>query len=232
MTPAMGAAGAGAAMPIDSLACIVTPAMTEGPFFVEEKLNRADLTLGETDPNVAQALKLKLVIGVYDVNGMMCTPIRGATVDIWHANAMGIYSDEASGVIQSEDTRGKKYLRGYQTTDEAGLVTFATVYPGWYMGRAIHIHFKLRMLGSGASQEFTSQMFFDEMFNSMVMSQPPYKAHGERPVKNEDDHIYSGTAQNGQKPAGGKLAPGLQIMPKLTLTTAGVEAVLKIGLKA
>jgi hypothetical protein len=68
---------------------------------------------------------------------MQCSPLAGVTVDIWHADALGVYSDVAAGIVQSTDTRGKKFLRAYQVTDELGVVQFETIYPGWYMSRTI-----------------------------------------------------------------------------------------------
>lgn len=219
---------------LDALQCIVTPEMTEGPFFVEEELNRSNLVMGETAAAIADAVPLKLVIGVYEVNGMTCTPLSGVQVDIWHADAAGMYSDVAAGVVQSVDTRGKTFLRGYQISDEQGVVQFETVYPGWYRSRAIHIHFKLRMLGSGAgAREFVSQMFFDEAINTEVLARAPYSNRtDQRTVLNDDDHIYNGTATNGQPPPAGTTPPGQDIMPELVAEAGGYTATLKIGLQA
>jgi protocatechuate 3,4-dioxygenase beta subunit len=216
---------------LDSLACIVTPAMEDGPFFVDEKLNRADLVMGETDDNVVKAAPLELVLGVYSVSGMMCKPLAGVQVDIWQANAIGVYSDVTPGLVQSVDTRGKMFLRGYQLTDETGIVRFKTIYPGWYMSRTIHIHFKLRMFGSGTSvQSFTSQMYFDEKLNSEVLAKGPYTNRtGTRQVLNDDDHIYNGTASNGQKPANGKTPPGKDTTVTIVSNGAGYTGTLKIG---
>ncbi|HET8938027.1 MAG TPA: hypothetical protein VFN67_31505 [Polyangiales bacterium] len=238
---AAGAAGSGSAgaaamagsTDLRSLACILTPDMTEGPFFIEEKLNRGDLVKGEMDESIAMATPLALTIGVYKVNGMMCTPMPGLQVDIWHADAHGIYSDVASGFVQSTDTRGKKFLRGYQITNESGLVDFATIYPGWYMSRTIHIHLKIRMpMGGNTAYDFTSQMFFDEKISKEVLATGPYaKAPGTRSVFNDDDHIFNGTAMNGQKPPSGQKAPGEDIMVALNKTGNGYVGLLKVGLK-
>ena len=230
------AGGASSAPALAALQCIATPAMTDGPFFVDEKLQRSDLIMGETEDAVVKACPLKLVIGVYKVDGMQCAPLAGATVDIWHANALGEYSDVASGIVQSIDTRGKKYLRGYQVTDELGVVHFETIYPGWYMSRTIHIHFKVRMPaatgGTRGTFEFTSQMFFDEAINAKVLTMAPYTSHpGQRSVLNDDDHIYNGTASNGQKPPAGKDAPGKSILPTLVADGSGYTATLKLGLR-
>ena len=90
-----------------------------------------------------------------------CAPVSGAQVDIWHANASGLYSD-----VAANGTTGHKYLRGYQVTDADGVADFVTVFPGWYTGRAIHIHFKIRK----GDLEFTSQLFFEEATMATVVS--------------------------------------------------------------
>jgi protocatechuate 3,4-dioxygenase beta subunit len=228
---AAGVGGSASATGLDALNCIVTPAMTDGPFFVDEGLNRSSLIMGETDAAIANAVPLKLVIGVYAVSGMACKPLAGVQVDIWQANAIGVYSDVTPGLVQSVDTRGKKFLRGYQLSDAQGVVRFDTIYPGWYMSRTIHIHFKLRMLDSSVSaREFTSQMFFDEAINAAVLANAPYSSRSDtRAVLNDDDHIYNGTAMNGQRPPAGTSAPGKSIMPALAADGAGYTATLKIG---
>ncbi len=84
----------------------------------------------------------------------------GAIVDIWHCDAAGVYSDATDPGF---NTVGKKFLRGYQVTDANGGVQFTTIYPGWYRGRTVHIHFKVRAKAkSGQSYEFTSQLYFDD----------------------------------------------------------------------
>ena len=68
-----------------------------------------------------------------------CTPLANALVDMWHCDALGVYSD-----VSSQNTLGQRFLRGYQVSDANGQVQFLTIYPGWYAGRAVHIHFKVR----------------------------------------------------------------------------------------
>jgi protocatechuate 3,4-dioxygenase beta subunit len=135
---------------------------------------------------------LALEIGVFQVNGGTCAPLVGSQVDIWHASAEGVYSDERSGRIQDKDTVGEKYLRGYQRTGPTGAVTFATIYPGWYAGRTIHIHFKVRTVARArrASHDFTSQLFFDDAINDAVLARSPYNTRGSRRVRNSNDGIY------------------------------------------
>ncbi len=128
---------------------------------------------------------LNLKFNVLRIVEGVCTPLTGAYVDVWHCDAAGVYS----GVDEGE---GRKFLRGYQITDAAGVARFTTVYPGWYSGRAVHIHFKLRLItGQTTSYEFTSQFFFDEMTTSMVYGNPPYNNRGTRDRLNVQDGIYN-----------------------------------------
>jgi protocatechuate 3,4-dioxygenase beta subunit len=154
-----------------SASCIMTPAKTVGPYFVDEKLNRSDVRPNTSHGAVQAGVPLTLRMQIFDADNS-CAPVQGATVDIWHANASGLYSDEAAN-----NTSGQNWLRGYQTTDADGLVTFTTIYPGWYSGRAVHIHFKVRIYdGSTETLEFTSQMFFTDAMNASVFtSYSPYK---------------------------------------------------------
>jgi protocatechuate 3,4-dioxygenase beta subunit len=154
-----------------SATCVMTPAKTVGPYFVDEKLNRSDVRANTSDGAVQAGVPLTLRMQIFDADNS-CAPVQGATVDIWHANAAGLYSDEAAN-----NTVGQNWLRGYQTTDADGLVRFTTIYPGWYSGRTVHIHFKVRIYdGSSETLEFTSQMFFTDAMNSSVFTTySPYK---------------------------------------------------------
>jgi protocatechuate 3,4-dioxygenase beta subunit len=145
-----------------------TPQQTEGPYFVDDMPNRSDIRSDPSDPSVQEGIPLHLVIHVYSAgNNSSCTPLKGARVDIWHANSHGIYSD-----VSDQGTTGKKFLRGYQVTDNNGTVRFTTVYPGWYQGRAIHVHDKVRTFnGSEKTLEWTSQLYFDNSINEQVHKQ-------------------------------------------------------------
>ena len=171
-----------------------TPQQTEGPYFVDGMPNRSDITSDPSDGSVQQGIPLHLIIHVYGLheNGS-CAPLEGAKVDIWHANSQGIYSG-----IADQGTIGKKFLRGYQLTDNNGTAKFTTIYPGWYQGRAIHIHDKVRTFnGSEKTLEWTSQLYFDNSINEQVHKQPPYSKHGPPDMTNEQDGIYSGPSTDG-----------------------------------
>jgi protocatechuate 3,4-dioxygenase beta subunit len=106
---------------------------------------------------------------------------------MWHCDAGGLYSDESAN-----GTFGNRYLRGYQITDANGIASFTTIYPGWYSGRAVHVHFKLRLFaGATKTYEFTSQFFFDETLTSTVHALSRYSIRGTRNTLNSTDGIYN-----------------------------------------
>jgi protocatechuate 3,4-dioxygenase beta subunit len=173
-----------------ALDCVAAPSMTEGPYFVDELLKRADLRTDPTHNAVKPGVPLKLAIAVFSVTGNACTPLKGAQIDLWHCDASGLYSDEAAN-----NTVGQKFLRGYQITDENGLVNFTTIYPGWYRGRTVHIHVKVRTFSADGTQSyaFNSQFFFDDTLTDTVLAQAPYNAHGQRDTTNANDMVFLGT---------------------------------------
>ncbi len=171
--------------------CLVSPEQTEGPYFVDEKLNRSDIRSDPSDGSVRPGVPLRLVLNVYQVANNSCAPLSGATVDVWHCDARGAYSDVRDNAGEFADTRGKKFLRGYQVTDAAGKVEFLTIYPGWYTGRSVHIHYMVRTNPtSEVGHEFTSQLYFDEAITDQVHSQAPYAQKGQRDLRNERDGIF------------------------------------------
>ena len=170
-----------------------TPQQIEGPYFVDDMPNRSDIRSDPSDGSVQQGIPLHLVLHVYDVDKGSCIPLSGAQVDIWHANSQGVYSG-----VQDAGTGGMMYLRGYQLTDDNGTVRFTTVYPGWYEGRAIHIHAKVRTFeGSEKTLEWTSQFYLNNSINEQAHTQPPYSKHGLPEVTNEGDMIYKGASSDG-----------------------------------
>src|SRR5918999_785589 len=170
-----------------------TPQQIEGPYFVDDMPNRSDIRSDPSDGSVQEGVPLSLVLHVYDVDNGSCIPLSGAQVDIWHANSQGVYSG-----VQDAGTGGMMYLRGYQLTDDNGTVRFTTVYPGWYEGRAIHIHVKVRTFeGSEKTLEWTSQFYLNNSISEQVHTQPPYSDHGLPEVTNEEDMIYRGASSDG-----------------------------------
>jgi len=166
----------------------LTQELTQGPFWVDERLERSDVRSDSTTGEVQSGLPLTLTLRLQDA-GADCTPQVGAYVDIWHASAQGEYSDvSGSG---NPDNRGEDWLRGYQVSDEAGEVTFTTIWPGYYRGRTIHIHFRVRTtLADSSEVNFTSQLFFDEDVNAAVLATSAYQQASPRDTTNAADGIY------------------------------------------
>jgi protocatechuate 3,4-dioxygenase beta subunit len=168
------AASGPAGVSTGAISCVLTPEMTEGPYYVpSEKVRR---TISEGKPGLALELRLTVV------NASTCKPIRNAVVDIWHADAGGVYSGAVAG------NAGTNFLRGVQRTDKNGLVLFKTIYPGWYRGRATHVHVKVYLSGNVVH---TGQFFFDESISNAVYRRAPYRAHGTTAdTPNASDSIY------------------------------------------
>lgn len=156
--------------------CLVSPETTEGPFYVDPRLVRRDITEGR--PGVPLGLTLQVV----DAD---CRPLAGARVDVWHCDAAGDYS----GVRQpgGASTVGETFLRGTQTTDADGVARFATIWPGWYRGRTPHVHFKVFLADRTV---LTSQLFFpDGTSEALYRAAEPYADRGAPDTPNARDGI-------------------------------------------
>ena len=194
--------------------CIVRPALTEGPYFVDEGLNRSDIRSDPGDNSVRPGTPLELTFNVGALVSGVCVPLVGARVDIWHCDHLGVYSDATDPGF---NTVGKKFLRGYQVTDESGPARFSTIYPGWYPGRTVHIHFKIRSAPATApGYAFTSQLFFDDALTDQAYTVAPYAGRGARAVRNGGDGIYN--------------QAGSQLLLSLTGTTSGYAAAFDVAL--
>lgn len=193
-----GAASLGALLPMRSLfarrltapsgtlvlpqggGCILSPAETEGPYYINPRLVRTDISEG------LAGLPLQLNLRVLRVAG--CVPISGAIVDIWHCDAAGIYSG-FTGQLGGVTSVGQNFYRGVQLTDANGNATFHTNYPGWYPGRTVHIHFKVIL---GAATAVTSQLYVpDTLTDEVFAACEPYTARGVRNTRNTQDPLYN-----------------------------------------
>ncbi len=184
-------------LPAPSLAtCDATFAQDEGPFFVSERPLRADLTADTTNVNATNGVPMRLRFTVYRVANDDCTPAEGVEVDVWHADTGGLYSD-----LCVQGTEGDKSLRGYQITDAHGVVEFTTIFPGWYPGRTIHIHVKLRRYeGAVAVVDFTTQLYIDDAIADRVVSNGAYNTRGARGVINSNDGLFTAVNNSGGMP--------------------------------
>jgi protocatechuate 3,4-dioxygenase beta subunit len=154
--------------------CAVTPTETAGPFPSRTDMFRSDIREGRT------GTLLTLTITVVNV-GNACAAVPNADVEIWHVDAAGDYSQYGSQTAAT-------FLRGIQTTNASGHVTFTTIYPGWYQGRATHIHVEVTMSGRSIK---VSQIAFPETVNNTVHASGVYASRGTNPISNASDGIFS-----------------------------------------
>jgi len=155
-------------------ACAVTPSETAGPFPSLTDLIRSDIREGKS----GTTLSLTITV-VSSANN--CSPVENVNVEIWQCDATGNYSQYGSQTAQT-------YLRGIQTTNSTGEVTFTTIYPGWYQGRATHIHAEVTRSGAVVK---TTQMAFPESTNATVYRTGVYASKGTNPKSNTRDGIFA-----------------------------------------
>ena len=164
--------------------CVLAPTQEEGPFYIDLAQVRQDIV--EDRPGVPLALAVTVV------DSGTCEPIRDAAVDIWHCDALGVYSGEPS-----EGSEGEAYLRGIQLTDGDGLAEFATIYPGQYPGRTTHIHVKVHVGGrqsegaySGGHVSHTGQLFTSDRRDAEVFVLAPYNRNTAEITSRNADAIF------------------------------------------
>ena len=160
--------------------CVATQAIEEGPYYLADTPTRSDVTDGQDG---------KAITLTFTVLDTACKPIKNARVDIWYANAQGVYS----GVANQGDDLGAgvnsgQFLRGTQYSNAKGLVTFKGIYPGWYPARTIHIHEKIWV---GGKQALTTQTYFTDKQNAAVMATAPYNLRGAQRVTNGSDMVLT-----------------------------------------
>ncbi len=180
--PSSSTSGANSSTP----ACVLTPEQTEGPFHIDDDLVRADITEGRP----GAALELEFVV----VTAGTCTPTAGVALDIWHCDALGEYSGYGANPSptpgHAEPVNGSRFLRGTQVTAADGRASFRTIVPGWYPGRAVHIHVKAR---PSPVTEATTQVYFPEAALDAIYDDAPYSDHRGTRTPNIRDNIFGRT---------------------------------------
>ena len=239
--------------------CVLTPEVTEGPYYLDLLKIRDDIT-GDMK-GVPLQLRTTVVNTADD-----CAPLKHAAVDIWHCNAVGDYSGftgaesagnpgenaapqgappqgappagpPAGGGGSAQPTDNKTFLRGVQLTDKDGVAEFETIYPGWYMGRALHIHLKVHEGGKASGKTYegghvshTGQLFFPEAVTEQVAAVKPYSSHDIERVRNSEDSIFQQAGDGSIVKLTGSVKEGfvaeitLGINPNSTPDPAGMGA--------
>jgi protocatechuate 3,4-dioxygenase beta subunit len=175
--PAASAGPAGVAS--GSVKCVLTPEQTEGPFYIANEKVRRNITEGK------RGISLTLRATVVDAS--TCKPIKGASVDIWHCDASGVYSGFGQGASN------RTFLRGLQRTNASGIAILKSIYPGWYQGRTVHIHVKVHL---GGNVVHTGQLYFPDTLTDKVYRKTPYSARPGRTTRNANDSVYVNGGKN------------------------------------
>ena len=203
--------------PDGSTTCTAKPQLTQGPYYIDSNLERSDIRADTGSGILRPGVLLALTFNVTRISGNSCVPLPGAVVDVWHCDALGAYS----GVNDPQfgNTLGQNWLRGYQYASSQGVAQFTTIMPGWYQGRATHIHFNIRANEAGTSgYSFTSQLFFVEnLLTQIYTTVVPYTQRGDAGrLRNANDGIYN--------------QGGSQLLLNPVPDSAGYAATFNIGL--
>ncbi|MET0553176.1 MAG: intradiol ring-cleavage dioxygenase [Vicinamibacteria bacterium] len=182
--------------------CAVTPTETVGPYPSLTDMFRMDIREGK------QGAVLTLTVKVVNASSA-CAAVPGANVEIWHVDAAGDYS-------QYGTQRSATFLRGIQTTNANGEVVFTTIYPGWYQGRATHIHLEVSL--NGQSRKVT-QIAFPESVNDEVHRSGVYASRGTNPIANASDGIFADSLAS-------------EIVTPTGSAAAGYAATFQVGIAA
>lgn len=167
--------------------CELSPAETKGPFPIKTPadLVRANIIADRT------GVPLLLVLTIQDKNNN-CEPLAGVLVDVWHCDSDGDYSEYGGTGMQSANYTNAHFLRGRQTTDANGEASFITIYPGWYPGRAPHIH--VEVLSGGGTSLLVTQIAFPEDVSRTVYETTNY--NGVFDTSNTSDNVFSNSLEN------------------------------------
>lgn len=174
-----------------------TPGLEEGPFWVDGQQQRSDVRTDSSTSALQAGTPLQLAFTVSqlsDAAPYTITPLAGAKVDIWNANAQGVYSD-----VAAEGTTGTDYLRGYQLSSSTGAANFVTNYPGWYSGRTPHVHMRVRTYtAAGAvAYDWCSQVFFADNFTAQIYAaNSAYHRTTAQDAFNTTDRVFNGSSFN------------------------------------
>ena len=183
--------------------CRLTTATVEGPYFIDQRIIRSDIR--ENQPGVPLELELR----VANANAS-CRPVKGALVSIWHCNAQGEYSgylfndpskfpdlDTVNELGHVAHKDNERWLRGVQTADAEGKVTFRTIVPGWYTPRAAHIHVRVFL---NEKTMMTTQLYFPQaLLNTIQSTHKDYKSRGVSIYTNENDVVREQSGISGSE---------------------------------
>jgi protocatechuate 3,4-dioxygenase beta subunit len=164
--------------------CNVSPRETRGPFPTKTPSEMVKSNITSDRKGIALLINLTVLDKTNN-----CKPLAGATIDIWHCDKDGNYSEYGDHPMQRNNFTTAHFLRGRQKADEHGRVSFLSVYPGWYHGRAPHIH--LEVFDKNERSLLVTQVAFPEDVSKKVYSSPLYLSRGQADTPNHDDNVFA-----------------------------------------
>ena len=190
--------------------CTVSPAETKGPFPIKTP---SQLVLENIKSDrIGVALLINLTI---ENKSNDCAPLEGVLVDVWHCDKDGNYSEYGGTSMQQTNYTTVHFLRGRQTSDVNGNVSFISIFPGWYQGRAPHIH--VEVLSASGSSLLVTQIAFPENIASEVYSSTNYAAHGQADTSNTRDNVFSDSLSDELATLTGNLTDGYTLSKTITV---------------
>jgi len=194
----------------DDGSCTVSPSETKGPFPIKTP---SQLVLENIKSDrIGVALLINLTI---ENQSKDCAPLEGVLVDVWHCDKDGNYSEYGGTSMQQTDYTSVHFLRGRQTSDANGEVSFISIFPGWYQGRAPHIH--VEVLSASGSSLLVTQIAFPENVTSEVYSSTNYASHGQADTSNTSDNVFSDSLTDELGTLTGNLTDGYTLSKTITV---------------
>jgi protocatechuate 3,4-dioxygenase beta subunit len=192
--------------------CSVTPTETAGPFptITPSSLVTANIVSDRT--GVPRTIKITI-----NNSNNNCAAISGAIVDIWHCDAAGNYSEYGGSGMQSSNYTSVHFLRGRQTANASGLVTFTSIFPGWYSGRAPHIHVHVYS-SDGSSLLITQIAFPTDVCNTVYTTASPYSSRGVQDTSNTQDSVFSDSLASELATVSGSVTAGYTLTQIVTVS--------------
>jgi protocatechuate 3,4-dioxygenase beta subunit len=192
--------------------CTVSPTETAGPFPTKTPSSLVSSNIVSDRTGIPLSIKLT----INNANNS-CAALAGAIVDIWHCDAAGNYSEYGGTGMQSTNYTSVHFLRGRQTTDANGLVTFTSIFPGWYSGRAPHIHVHVYS-ASGTSLMITQIAFPTDICNTVYTTATTYYTKGTQDTSNSSDNVFSDSLANELASVSGSVAAGYTLTHLVTVS--------------
>ncbi len=191
--------------------CTTTPTETDGPFPTKSPSSLVNANIVSDRTGVPITIKITI-----NNKNSSCAALAGAIVDIWHCDAAGNYSEYGGSGMQSTSYTSVHFLRGRQTTDANGLVTFTSIFPGWYSGRAPHIHVHVYNAG-GTSLLITQIAFPTDVCNTVYTTAAPYNTRGKQDTTNASDNVFSDSLASELATVTGSVAAGYTLTHVITV---------------